>query len=117
MGKVVDLEWYGDPPVFYCPVCGTAAVTEDGPNDEWCSHIKFLYVEGEFSFNDKGYENLLTDEDFEESEDDDIDIVERLMQKVNSDSALALNLTTTGMACGPVSMTVTFGVEFNPKSK
>ena len=117
MGNFVDLEWYGDPPIFYCPVCGTAIITEDGPGDNWCSHFKFLYHygEGDFMFNDEHYENLLTDEDYEECEEKDIDIVEKLMEKVDSKSAVAMNLTTTGMACGPVSMTVAFGVDFDPK--
>ena len=117
MGKIVDLEWYGDPPVFYCPVCGKNIVTEEGMADDWCSHVKFLYVyeAGEFTFNDKSYEDILSDKDYEECEEEEIEPVEMLMKKVESTSALALNLTTTGMACGPVSMTVTFGVEFDHK--
>jgi len=44
MGKSVNLEWQGDPPVFYCPVCGKDIITSEGESDVWCNHIKFLYI-------------------------------------------------------------------------
>jgi hypothetical protein len=112
MSHIVDLEWQGDPPEFYCPVCGTAIVTENGPNEDRCEHVNFLYVHeaGDFEFIDSKYKSFLKEFD------DDLhdDIIEFLMEKANSTSAIALNLTTNGMDSGPVSFTVTFGMDFNP---
>jgi len=112
MGKSVNLEWQGDPPVFYCPVCGKDIITSEGESDVWCNHIKFLYIyeTGEFYKMDKTYESLLTENDYNSDED----IVELLMKKVDSKSAIALNFTTNGVACGPMSSTVAFGLDFDP---
>lgn len=114
MSHVVDLEWQGDLPEFYCPVCGKAVTTENGPSDDICGHVKFLYVDevGEFEFIDSNYESLLKEFDYE-SDDDQIEF---LMKKVKSESAIAFNLTTSGIACGPVSSSVTYGVDFNPNN-
>lgn len=112
MSRVVNLEWQGAPPEFYCPVCGKAVTTENGPSDNICGHVKFLYVyeAGEFEFIDGKYESFLKEFDYES----DDDLIEFLMKKIKSESAIAFNLTTSGMDCGPVSFTVTYGVDFNP---
>lgn len=117
MGKSVDLEWHGNPPVFFCPVCGKDIVTQEGPAENWCSHVKFLYIPevGEFTFNDENYKSLLTKKDYIEADEEDEDILEKLLAKIESASLLVLNLTTNGIGCGPVSMTVSYGVDFDPK--
>ena len=113
MNRCVDLEWQGDPPEFYCPVCGKAIVTLKGPSDERCGHVKFLYVyeAGDFEFITEDYSSLL--ENYDDESDDDI--IEFLINKTESKSLVALNLTTHGIDCGPVSFTVCFGVDFDPQ--
>ena len=49
--KLVELEWQGDPPNLYCPVCG-APIYEMDKEPEICQHILFTYMDlvGEFDY-------------------------------------------------------------------
>jgi len=104
--------WDGELAEFYCPVCGVHIITPTGVSKDFCNHVKFLYVpeSGEFENIDQEFKALLTEEMYETESD----IVGALMEKVKSNSAVAFNLTTCGVGCGPTSFTVSVGIDFNP---
>ena len=102
---------------FHCPVCGKAIVGVDS-DGKYCEHTLFIFVDsiGEFVHVDEalqGYvEKWHDDEDFvDELEKLDMGILDYMQDKV-PDTAITIEITTHGMACGPCSNTDSICINF-----
>jgi hypothetical protein len=121
-----SLEWWGDPVGLYCPACGRPIYALDWHGDEdvdfappKCPHVRFSYTEG-FDYVAEDLVTLSEEveaevERLEESDDEgaeDIHPAELMLQKIASNSLLAMQITTCGVACGPVSNTIRVVLDF-----
>jgi hypothetical protein len=116
--KIVRLDQQGDPAEIHCPVCGKP-VFENELTDLMCSHVLFTYVDAACDF---GYikENLkkFAEAAEEYSQEWETDPVETLMLSIaHRQDIFCLAVTTSGVACGPVSATAYVGFMFNPEMK
>ena len=110
----IELDWYGDPVSFCCPVCGHAIYGQDS-DETICSHVLFSYLDCA-----EGLENIRKDvrknhaelikklEDGESEEGE----VEDLIAALDYSSGVCFTITTSGMACGPCSYTLSVAVEW-----
>lgn len=119
------LEWWGDPSSLYCPACGRPIYVMDwdddsvDPDPPKCPHVRFLYSE-EFDHVADDLVALSREveaeiERREESDDEDVEEIhaaELMLQKIASDSLLAYEITTCGVACGPVSFSTWLVIDF-----
>ena len=117
--KIIDLEFQGDPPNIYCPVCGTVIHAEG--KEPSCEHVVFSYLcdIGEFIYLAPRIEDMAS-KLIEKAEDDDLDYeaqIEAILEKLSSKSILCFSITTTGMACGPTSSAVYVAADFRPATE
>lgn len=110
-----ELDFYGDPPKLYCPVCGKPAVTSR--IKKWCPHTLFVHCDlgGDFMYVAPHLKRVVAKVE-RELEDEDGSIFPDLIKKIDSSSILFLSVTSMGVCCcGPVSCTLTAAFDFNPK--
>ncbi|SDX68882.1 hypothetical protein [Thiocapsa roseopersicina] len=120
------------PPIVHCPICGQAAIiVEDHVAlTNPCPHLAFIFVGevGEFEYRSPdfmarttdqvGEATTITDEDDEGDYDDDdifltVDNFPELLRKAGYDNSfLALEITYSGMACGPIGSTDIYGYDY-----
>ena len=132
---VIKLEWDGELPTFFCPVCGHTYWSEEPSSEEPCKHILFSFISEapDITIHKKGIEekfNSLIRQDAvnksyawnDESDDiqtycnEELDFDEKvniLAESVDSESAFCLEMTSNGMACGPVSFGAVIAVDYN----
>jgi len=111
MSQMLDLQWDGNSPEFYCPACGKA-VYQDNKTPRRCRHIIFSYIDsvGEVDYVAEGLERL------EDAAADAEDPVGFLLKKLpKSGSTCCISITTHGIACGLVSETIKIAVDLNLK--
>lgn len=137
---VVNLEWSGDFPTFYCPVCGHPFWTEEDEPEVPCEHLLFSFIdeEPEISFHKKelaetftawarndaaerGYAWHDSTDDVESYLMEELDMafeerVNLVASLVDSSSAVCFTLTTCDFSCGPSSFTAVIAVDFARKS-
>ncbi len=132
--SLVNLDWYGDPAPFYCPVCGKV-IFDEGSDGVFCEHVIFAFLpeyegldpvpdhilkaareQAKEKFIAKYKEELGSDMDYLSELDFD-DLVELLSNAIESPSTFMMTLTTSGFACGPCSTTVIVAVDFNPEKR
>ena len=112
---IVNLEFSGDPPSIYCPVCATLILGPDPPPT--CEHVLFSMIHEIGEFNQvaphlQTHVDSVTEQAEEEGLDPE-DMVAELLQRMDSKSVLSFSVTTSGVACGPASTTVYVAVDFN----
>lgn len=121
--NMVTIDWPCDAeaPSWFCPACGKQTVdSEDGLVERPCPHLAFLYLKeiDEFEYIKENVKALVEKErqaadaekDGKEEERDEMSDYELLKKALSQDSAFAIfEITTSGMACGPVSSTVCIG--------
>ena len=117
----IDWPCGAEPPSWFCPACGKQTVDpEDGLVEPPCPHLEFLYLTeiDEFEYIKENVKDLLekerqagdAEEDGKEEERDEMSDYELLKNHMSRDSTFVIfELTTSGMACGPVSSTVCIG--------
>jgi len=116
-GEIVRLDHRGDPAEIHCPVCGHP-VFENEFKDSMCSHVLFTFVDAAGSFGHVREELKEIAKAAEAySSGWETGPVETLMLSIDRPDAFCLAVTTSGIACGPVSATAYVGFVFNPDSR
>ncbi len=111
---------------FFCPACGVAILESGEPFEPKCPHVEWAIFEGEFQFSTPAVEaqiNILEEkrqkledvEDFDNLEDNgDFDMLDELLKIWRGNTRMVFNITSEGMASGPVSETLSVGMNFVP---
>ena len=104
---------------LHCPVCGKAVFEPDTPCDAPnCAHVQWVYLgeTGEFTYTTPAVQAAI-DELKQAEEDDEVEsLKERFEATWSSNTRVSFEITTGGMACGPVWSTISVGVEYMPDS-
>jgi len=121
--SMVELNFEDSPPEIYCPVCGIAIYADDKSDESSkcehpnCKHLVFSYVDICDGFQYVApYLQKQVESVFENEETED-DPVKALLNQMESNSILCYSITTSGMACGPVSSTVIVAFDFCPSQE
>lgn len=115
--STVDLEFpFGQSfDQFFCPACGKPILEPEqsfeGPQ---CQHVEWVYhsAVGEFIFAQPAVQTRIDELNQEAEDDDDLDLFEELQKRWGSSTKVVFNVSTGGMACGPIWETVSFGLNF-----
>ena len=121
--NTVTIDWPcgAEPPSWFCPACGKQTIdSENGLVEPPCLHLEFLYLTeiDEFEYIKENLKDLIekerqagdAEEGGKEEDWDEMSDYELLKNAMNRDSTfVTFELTTSGMACGPVSSTVCIG--------
>ena len=122
---------------FFCPACGAAILEPGEPFEPKCPHVEWAIFEGEFEFmnlpaaieaqieilaetrqklEDADDVDTLEDgDDIDTLEDgDDFDMLDELLKIWRGNTRMVFNITSEGMAGGPVSETLSVGMNFVP---
>lgn len=101
---------------LFCPACGAQILGVE--EHEPCAHVLYVFL------SDVGYPTYVAPDletelpDPEEDEDAEfLEQVERILTARGAKPALALSVTSGGMACGPVWLTVYVGFDFGGESE
>ena len=106
-------------PIVHCPICGiaTAEKSEDGYEVNSCKHLTFIFA-GETVAGETN-EFIYMSEDFKNKSEGNnntgaINNLNEFLAKAGyGNELLALDITYSGMACGPVSFNDVYGFDFN----
>ena len=121
--QIASIEWRGDIPDIYCPVCGNPIYAIE-KEFEICKHVVFTYPQdvGEFDIISPTAEPIIEklqkkSEEYDGQEDDPFfdDPVGTVMKALKSKSILCFWLTTSGVGHGFSSSSLAVAVEFDPK--
>ena len=109
MGKYVSIQQEWQSPKFHCPACGAEVFTENGePADKPCEHVLFSWIDqvGDFYNTAEEVGELIEDDEnwFSLSTED---FLSRCPE-----TAVLFALEVSGMACGPVRLTVVHAIKF-----
>ncbi len=103
---------------FYCPVTGKHILSEE--DSESSPATAFIYIDdiGEFSGIRPDLLKLYEEKcDFypeNDEDEDDLNPIDRFMKLLkDTPNLVVFNITTSGVACGPVSNTVRVGIDMN----
>ena len=113
---------------FFCPACGAAIFESGEPFEPKCPHVEWAIFEGEFEFMNlpaavQAQINELeeTQQKLEDGDDvdmleggDDFDRFDELLKIWRGNTRMVFNITSEGMACGPVRETLSVGLNFVP---
>ena len=102
---------------FFCPACGAAIFESGEPFEPECPHVEWAIFEGEFEFTTPAVEAQIEilEEARQKLEDgDDFDRFDELLKIWRGNKRMVFNITSEGMACGPVSETLSVGMNFVP---
>jgi len=113
---------------FFCPACGAAILEPGEPFEPKCPHVEWAIFEGEFEFMNlpaaieaqieilaETRQKLEDADDVDTLEDgDDFDMLDELLKIWRGNTRMVFNITSEGMACGPVSETLSVGLNFVP---
>ena len=96
---------------LFCPACGKVIFGE-GDDGTKCRHVIFTFVSelGEFFDVSAKYQEII--EKIEDGEDV-FDFLEEARKQINKPSILFLSVSSSGMACGPVSSTASVAIDFD----
>ena len=99
---------------FYCPVTGQLIVNDEVFQASPATVFTYIDEVGEFEhilpeLNEiwEGVEAEADDDDFA------IDLFEKFVEKIEDGAIVCFEITTFGMACGPVSSTVRIAINMN----
>ena len=102
---------------FFCPACGVAILESGEPFEPKCPHVEWAIFEGEFEFMnlpaavEAQIEKL---EKMRQKDGDDFDRFDELLKIWRGNTRMVFNITSEGMACGPVRETLSVGLNFVP---
>ena len=110
---------------FFCPACGAAILEPGEPFEPKCPHVEWAIFEGEFEFMNLPAAVEAQIEKLEEArqklEDgddvdmlDDFDRFDELLKIWKGNTRMVFNITSEGMANGPVRETLSVGLNFVP---
>lgn len=113
--QTLSMEWPFDAeaPDVHCPACGAQVLKKnDAVTQPACAHVKFVYLAeiDDFDYLDARIESQL-EERRNAAPDDDLSNGEMLRGLDGPSTCFVYELTTSGMACGPVSSTVRIGFD------
>jgi hypothetical protein len=103
---------------FFCPACGKGIIEPNQPFEApQCKHVEWVYLDelSEFIFAQPEVQARIDDFNERADEDDDLDPLEELQKVWGSSTKVVFNITTGGMACGPIWSTARFGLNFEPE--
>ncbi len=116
--QVVKIDWpfNAEPPKLFCPVCGTHVDEEAGT---YCEHVDYIFLPevDDFHYVSTNFQPFVNEiqEVIEQAEEDSDDALasvhEKLLQIDDHGTNLIMEVTTSGMACGPTSFTVLYGFD------
>jgi hypothetical protein len=105
-----------DPPLAHCPICGNPSMVVDkieGGKVTPCDHLAFIFV-GEvdaFEYESKDFKKRTAGINKETLS---VSNFKSALKKAGyTNNMLALEITGSGMACGPVSSSVIFGFDYD----
>jgi iron-sulfur cluster assembly protein len=102
---------------FFCPACGAAILEPSAPFEPECPHVEWAIFEGEFVFMDlpATVETQIKKLEKKRQKDgDDFDRFDELLKIWRGDTRMVFNITSEGMAGGPVRETLSVGLNFVP---
>jgi len=102
---------------FFCPACGAAILEPGEPFEPKCPHVEWAIFEGEFEYSNlpAAVEAQLGElEEKRQEGGDDFDRFDELLKIWRGNTRMVFNITSEGMACGPVSETLSVGLNFVP---
>ena len=104
-----------DPQQVYCPICGNAAVDKDGEAGK-CPHLAFVYpgLAAEFIYESAKFQQNTASLD--KSEVTFETFREFLKSAGYGKRLLAIEVTYSGLACGPVRYTDIYGFDYDTLS-
>ncbi len=119
----LDFPFGAEIPAIFCPACGEALqLPEQEVEQPACPHVAFCYLDiiQDFIYVSEPLRSLIEEaEEGPEGERYDhlhYETVEALMGKQEGGrTSFVLSVQTSGMACGPTSSTVVFGISFLPE--
>lgn len=109
MSQYVTIQNYSGSPKFHCPACGAEVFTEDGEHTKKpCEHVLFSWIDqvGEFYNTADEIRDLVEDDESWFCPSD-----EEFLTRCPG-TAVLFALESSGMACGPVSLTVIHAIKF-----
>ena len=113
---MVDIDFGGEFEPFFCPFCGHRIINPETieAGSTPCQHVEFIYVDvaGEFDFV-KTQLHPTVEKLMNDPEGDTWGILDSGNLKKMPDDMVIFGLTTSGMACGPVSSTVSVALRLN----
>lgn len=110
----LDLPFGADIPSVHCPVCGAVLQKTDAPVDlPTCKHLEFAYVDAApgFMYIKPHLEEQLQRLE-EESDDEDFQEWEAVETLIDEPTTMIMSITSSGMGCGPTSVTAVYAVTF-----
>lgn len=109
------LPFGADIPSIHCPVCGAVLQQPDAPVElPTCKHLEFAYVDiigPDFLYIKPRLLDQLK-KWAEETPDEDIEGFETLVERLDSRTMMLLTVTSSGMGCGPTSVTASYAINF-----
>jgi len=96
-----------------CPVCGEVIITaEEGTSQALCKHVMFVYLDNvsEFEFVKKGFQKT-ADKITKAFDEGDCLGWDEIEAKLLPKGVSVLELTETGLCCGPCSFTMSIGIK------
>lgn len=119
-GQIVNLSATWDGTRFHCPACGAEIFDDQGVTHAACSHLLFTWDSESGMFDsvsqvmpDRIHKAALSDPLESESDDDEIPAPwENEFTEFLEEQDVVFCLNCSGLACGPVSLTVAVGVRF-----
>ncbi len=121
-----------DPSIVHCPICGSSTMNAETNEMQSCPHLAFIYIceISEFVYQSDDFKTKSRDWYDKEKEDDSEYNEEEFAQKINlsdfrqtlanmgyDNNLLAIELTSGGMACGPVYFTDVYGFDYESLSE
>lgn len=106
--QTIDLEY--NKPDFFCPFTGKQILSEEGII--YNENLAFVYIDivGDLEYIHEDFTEIRDDIFDNPEEDEPLDtFIKRIDNSIES-QLVVFNLTSYGMACGPVSCTVTIGI-------
>jgi|TARA_Y100000310_G_scaffold344647_1_gene458526 hypothetical protein len=104
---------------FFCPVTGEHILGSDEFKVSPATEFVFSLNDSMFEHAESKYEKIWDDlqekenQLFEDDSDEDFDCWEEFKKTIKDNSIIVFEITTSGMACGPVSSTVCIGINMN----
>ena len=111
--RQIKVEWpfNAAPPPLFCPACGKRIIGSTEVLAEVCPHLDFVHFEGELEYASESVKALVEALEAKAADaDEDVEVLDELL-KVESATRFVVSITTSGMACGPISTTVDVGFD------
>ena len=114
--RIVELEL--TPARFHCPRTGQQIVGPDGPfRASPATAFCYVFEGSDFEYIDPKLEGtwsevLDSDASPDENEDEDKDLYDLFLERLQLDGLVIFRITEHGMACGPVSITADIAIDF-----